>query len=632
MMSPANLVVECVLMVLIQSSVASATVDIPLLNSVREERNSEVELATSSGDYQLDASDCPPWFLPSYSTLRDSTPHCYCADTLKNIVQCNSKNSTSFIALNYCMTYDNTTSTVLVGACPYAFVPKNIEGIWVPLPSNVSQINKLLCSEYLNRKGLLCGECMEGYGISVHSSDLSCVKCSDHPHGWAWFFFTEILLQTLFFLIVFFFRINITTAKLNGFLLVCQIVSSTYIDRTLPLYLTANGYSAVGKIATVVVVFSRFWVLEFFTIVLPRACFRGGIDMLKAVALGYVSAFYPFFLILCTFIFVKLTDCNYKPVSVLLKPYKKLHVRLSKYIDFQRSLIHAFSGIIVLSYSKLAFVSYSLLFPTTIYNTSGAIVYRSRWYHDAEIELFGSQHLPYGIIAIVILLSFVVAPPLLLVLYPFKCFRWFLHKVRLDYPGLDAFMDCFQGCYKDGTDENGRDLRYFAALYFVLRLLFISTRLFTVYFLQWDIIFLIFVSATILFAFSRPYKKNIYNIIDVCFLSLLSVEFFLYAVFRSFSQNAAVGRLPVALAILIILLSIIPLVYFVALVVTQLVVSVKAIKRVRKWSCDFLRQHLLRKKRRDNEFPLSEWPQRLLEDSGSGCVRSYGDTNTTKTY
>ena len=36
---------------------------------------------------------------------------------------------------------------------------------------------------------------------------------------------------------------------------------------------------------------------------------------------------------------------------------------------------------------------------------------------------------------------------------------------------LHAFMDAFQGCYKDGTNGT-RDCRYFAGLQLVLRLLF----------------------------------------------------------------------------------------------------------------------------------------------------------------
>ena len=623
MSSAATVVAVFVLLLAVLQS--NGTQESPLL--VRESRSAETQLKSVDSHH----ADCPPWFLPTSSSMQDDlSPQCYCADTLKNIVQCNSRNKSSYLSLYYCMTYNNDTDMVLVGACPYSAISPNIEGTWVPLPPKVSEINNATCA-LLHRTGLLCGECdrENGYGISIHSADLGCVECSRHPSGWAWFVFTQLLLQTLFFLVIFFFRISLTTAKLNGFLLVCQIVGSTYIDRTLPDYLTAIGYPAIGNLTKVVIVFYEFWVLDFFTSVLPRACFHESIGTLQAVALRYVSAFYPLFLILCTFILVRLTDCNYKPVAFVLTPYKKLHLKLTKYIDLQQSLVHTFSGVIVLSYSKLALVSYSLLFPTVLYNTSGVQVLGSRWYHNAAIELFGSQHLPYGILAIVILMLFVIAPPLILVLYPFKWFRWLLHKVKLDYPGLDAFMDSFQGCYRDGTD-NSRDHRYFAAFYFVLRLLFISTRLFTMYYLQFYTIVLIFVSATIIFSFFQPYKMNIYNIIDTCFLCLLSSQFFIFTVFlwlTAFTQSSTGSQLPATLAILMVLLSLFPLVYFFGLVVLELLISVKAFKRAMKSGIDFFHRHRPRQDNRES-FPLSEWPQRLLENEASESIRKYGDSMT----
>jgi hypothetical protein len=573
--------------------------------------------AASSGaaqDYaELSSIDCPPWYLRSPDTGPDYLPKCYCADTLKNIVQCNSRNLSSSIALNYCMTYDNSTGMVLVGACPYTRITENIMGIWTLLPSNVSKIAEHSCTP-LNREGLLCGKCKDGYGISVRLADSGCVKCSDHPHGWTWLIFTQIPLQTLFFLIIFFFNISLTTPKLNGFLLACQIGASTRIDQVLPQYLNAIGYHGLGKLSTAMFVFCKFWVLDFFTSVLPEACFHEKMNMLQAVALWYLPAFYPFLFILGVFILVRITDCNFKLVSLLLAPCKTLKVKASKYINLQQSLIHTFSGVIILSYSKFTLVSYSLLFPTALYNASGDLVHKGRWYYDAEIEVFGSEHILYGIMAIIILMLFVVAPPLLLLLYPFRWFRWVLHKTRLDYPGLDAFMDSFQGYYRDGT-MNSRDLRYFAALYFIVRLLFISARLFTLYRLQFYIILLIFISAAIIFSFAHPYKRNIHNIVDLCFLCYLSSMFFIYVVFTSLDMSHS------EMGVMMGLLSTVPFLYFVILMVLELVISVKAIRRGIKNCLDYLYKRLLtRKELRSDMLPFAEWPHRLLE---SEYVSSY---------
>lgn len=567
----------------------------------------EFEVAEFSGDLPSTPDAvmaCPPWFLSHQGTL----PACLCADTLKNIIQCSDSNLTSYVAINYCVAYDASLSMVLTGPCPYSSVPGNIEGFWVPLPRNISQISEQLCGP-LNREGLLCGRCLEGYGISVHSPSLKCVNCQEYPHGWAWFLLTDILLQTLFFLFVFFFRISVTTEKLNGFLLFGHIISSTYIDQFFPQYLSVTGQIPLRNLLLFVLVFYKLWVLEFFTLLIPTACFNENLSALSAVAIRYVSAFYPFFLILCAFILVRLRDCNFRPISVVWKPYQRVKLKVSKYIDLNQSLIHTFSTIIVLSYSKLALVSYSLLFPINLLNSSGETVYWYRWYLDAEIQIFDSQHLPYAVLALVILVVFVILPPVFLLLYPLKRFRFILHKMRLDPPWLNAFMDVFQGCYKDGSGDT-RDLRCFAALYFVLRMLFIATRLVTSYEWQWNVIVPLFVIAAVLFGFFHPYKIEKYNAVDVIFLSLLALVFYVFTVTTTFSSVSR--TVPSLLPISLVTVGLIPILYFIVILLHHIVKSIKILNMWKEWVYS-LCQHWVKKEVEKSE----EWPYRLMEEESS---------------
>ena len=532
---------------------------------------------------------------------------CYCADKLKDVVQCSDKEEASYIALTFCMTYDEDSQAVLVGSCPYFVVTDDVEGFWVPLPRNVSLIGEKLCAS-INREGLLCGRCVEGHGVSVYSNDFTCVNCQENPYGWAWFFFTEIILQTLFFLTVFFFRISVNTEKFNAFVLFCQIIISTRIDLILPDYLASIGFQRIRTLARLFSIFYKLWVLDFFTSVVPKACFHEDLDMLGAVALGYVSAFYPFLLILFASLLIRLRDCNFKLVTAVWKPYRKLKLMAQKYIDLNQSFLHTVSSFIVLSYSKFALVSYSLLFPTNVYNASGVLVFKHRWYHDAEIELFSSRHIPYGILALVVFVTFILAPPLLLILYPFKCFRSVLHKMRLDHPALDAFVDSFQGYYKDGTTHGSRDLRYFSALYFVLRLLFFGTRIIASYRWQLNIIVFIFAVAAILFAYCQPYKKGIYNVIDLCFLSLLALQFYLYSVFVT---NSAITRdFPIGALFTLTSIASLPIIYFLAVLVYHLIRSVKTREKCQQWMLKY-------KRHRGRMNSLAEWPHRLVYEERS---------------
>lgn len=583
---------------------------------------------------EFSTSDCPPWFLPSLPQSNSLQPSldpetglsrqaheyevsCYCSDSLRDVIQCSDKNQTSYMIVTLCMSYEQKRGEILVGSCPYFIVTVKMNSFWITLPQNVSLINEKLCRS-INREGLLCAHCIKGYGISVYSNDLACVNCQENPYGWAWFLFTEILLQTLFFLAVFFFRISVNTAKFNGFLLFCQIIISTKIDLILPDYLANIGYPKLRRLVIFYGVFYRFWVLDFFTSVVPRTCFYENLGILGAVAMGYVSALYPFIMILVAYMLVRLRDCNFKPVTVVWKPYQKLKRIVHKYIDLQVSLLHTFSSLLVLSYSKLALVSFSLLYPAEIFDARGERVYKNRWYHNAEIELFERQHIPYGILALVVFMTFVIVPPLILVLYPFKWFRWILHKMKLDRPSFNAFIDSLQGGYKDGTN-NTKDRRHFAALYFVLRLLFFATRLTTSYRWELNIIVPIFMIATILVAFFQPYKNGIYNLIDTCFLSLLAFQFYMYSVF--FTNSAFTRNFPDSAFFTFLFIALLPIIYFLAILLYHFLKSVKATKRWRTWylKCQKLRKEKLL-------AAEEEWPYRLMIEENTNPLQQKSKT------
>ena len=66
------------------------------------------------------------------------------------------------------MTYDEETNTVSASFCTYfALDGHNIsEPGFISLPENVSELNDYMCGP-MNRKGLVCSECIDGYGTSA---------------------------------------------------------------------------------------------------------------------------------------------------------------------------------------------------------------------------------------------------------------------------------------------------------------------------------------------------------------------------------------------------------------------------------------------------------------------------------
>jgi len=143
-------------------------------------------------------------------------------------------------------------------------------------------------------------------------------------------------------------------------------------------------------------------------------------------------------------------------------------------------------------------------------------------YYDAEIEYFGKKHLPYAILALLVMSVFSILPLVLLLLYPLQCFRWCLSTCRLRWHGLHIFIDAFRGCYKNGTVAGTRDCRYFAAVYLIARI-----TLLIVYATQTGLFFevglLILIAFVVSVAIIQPYREDlaVYNNVDIVLILMM---------------------------------------------------------------------------------------------------------------
>ena len=80
--------------------------------------------------------------------------------------------------------------------------------------------------------------------------------------------------------------------------------------------LTGLPYVAIQ----VLLVLCGIWSLDFLRSVIPPFCVSSHIKTIHALALEYLVAFYPIFLILFTYVCIKLHDNNFRPVVWLWKP------------------------------------------------------------------------------------------------------------------------------------------------------------------------------------------------------------------------------------------------------------------------------------------------------------------------
>ena len=450
------------------------------------------------------STSCPPWYF-------HNGEGCECGSDLDGRVHCDPATGLTLVLDGYCMTYDNNTGKTLVGVCLYTFL--NISKVnpylsnYHKLPLDSSEFNNKMCGLF-NRRGQLCGQCEEGYFSPVYSYDLQCTKCSVTSYNWAKYILAAFGPLTLFLLIIFLFRINVTSPPLINLVGVSQVQAAPLTVRV--LLASIEGRAAMGILNRTWLSLYGIWNLDFFRTLLPPICLQ--LTTLQTLALDYVIAFYPLVLIVLTYFVIELHMRNYRLVQWLWRPFHTCCARFRSQRDVRTSLIDVFATFLFLSVIKFLSVSFDILVPIQLFDVYGQRLPTRYLYFDATVEYFGKEHLPYAILALLVLLTVVVLPVLLLILYPFRCFQKCLTCFRMRTPALHIFMDAFQGRFKDGTNGT-HDCRYFAAVYLGIGLLLYIVFAFTINIYVWPLYSVIFLAFSISHHIFKPYKVAIHNTI-----------------------------------------------------------------------------------------------------------------------
>jgi len=150
-------------------------------------------------------------------------------------------------------------------------------------------LNSFMCGP-LQRKGLLCGECENGFGPALYSYTLECKKCWGHGLGWVLYITLTVIPTTIIYIVVVF-SISATSSPLNAFVFFCHF--TVYIFRSQPdLYLViANelkGFSH-GLLKTMLAL-CGLWNLDFFHPIFPPFCVSSHMKNLHSFVLEYIEA------------------------------------------------------------------------------------------------------------------------------------------------------------------------------------------------------------------------------------------------------------------------------------------------------------------------------------------------------
>ena len=466
---------------------------------------------------------CPTWYV---ETKHNGVTRCVCGARLVNIVMCNDATQETLIFASCCMSYDDAVNDTVVGRCPFNYHHPDTQIFYVTLPNDTSELNSFMC-DGLNRTGLLCSQCQQGLGPTVLSYKMQCVKCFDKRYGWLLYLTATLIPTTVLCILVMIFQFHVNSAETNAFVFLCQIITcaSTLSISYMSVHYAANS-TVMHYFELVIITFYGFWNLDFFRYFIPSFCISSDMSTLDTLALDYVVAIYPLVLTVVIYFCIEMYDRGVRVVVCVWRPFRVCFARFRRRWDPKGSVINAFATFLLLSYSKLLTVSYSLLAPTELYNDKGERVGQILLYFDPSTEYFSRQHLPFAVLAICVLWGFVLFPLLLLLLYPMRSFQrrlGYCTKIRWQF--LHTFADAFQGCYKNGTNGT-RDYRYFAGVYLlsrtVLLVAFVSHNA-----LQWLILIPFPVVASLSFASFQPYKNNFFNIIDCLGFALLALTTFL---------------------------------------------------------------------------------------------------------
>lgn len=468
---------------------------IRVLASNHTERNSLLlERDEITIQINITTIECPPGHY-----LNDSV--CLCDTTrFRGIWKCDRRNKIASIIngfwIGQCSNGEQCT-----GLCPIGYCTENIS---TDLPTRINDTDQYVCTN--NRRGKLCGTCVQNHSAYYHSAIKRCGEESLCRYGIVFYILSELLPLTFIFIIIIIYNISFTNGSTNGFILYAQMLDSLIIN----FYNVVHFPKAIQTLNDIQHFIYSAFNLNFFNLEQLSFCLWEGATTLDTLAWTYFTIVYALFLVLFTVWLFNRATC--KKICLCWRSH-----------TLKSTVVHGLTAFLVMCYSQCARVSFQLLNTVNLmgYNMSNVdkVIQFS-----GEQKLFDSVHIRYGLTAIVFVCVIVILPPLLLFLYPL-CLKFLalckLSELKLVVKFTNIIpmplFDSFQSCYKDR-------FRFFSGLYFFYRV----TPL-LLYAMQPDVVVFYFlveiflILALFVHAILQPYKELKHNIIDSFIFTNLAI-------------------------------------------------------------------------------------------------------------
>lgn len=438
---------------------------------------------------------------PMIWSERNEEGNCTCGDNLNQLVKCDDVEDTHlYVRICYCMTESIDGSTAVVGHCMHTcyVLTTDLQNHGL---KRVDSAVGTKCQES-GRTGQLCGECAEGYALPVYSYDLRCVKCVEYDYNWLRYAAIAFLPATIFYIAIMISMTSINSGSMVACITLCQILTTPTILRYVFTY-QLNRDSHLFQLITSVY---AIWNLDVLKAYNKPFCLDPRKNILDILSLEYLVAVYPLLLILLTCALAWLHRRSavvvwlFGPAYILIQTYHREW-------NINSSLLKGFGTFLVLSYVKILNTSAEILTPVTLRTTNGSNYGGLYLYYNSSMKFLGKEHLPYAVLAIVMITVFNLVPLLVMCLYPCKRTQQCLNALKIQTRGLHMVMDVFYGHYK----IEPQDCCYIAVMYFLLRIVNISILMYLkgpVYIIA---IAYVLLFTTIILAMTSPYRNPVHT-------------------------------------------------------------------------------------------------------------------------
>ena len=323
-----------------------------------------IVVLSCSGAFCGEVTDCPLWHIKQEGK-------CECNTDFGVVCEC--KKDNLLVRDIFCLTWDNDRKSARASFC--LFTPGGTgscscgEKYYYSIPTNLSgnQLNKWMCGKY-NWQGTQCKECISGYGPSVFSDGISCANCSWHRYTWILNLLFQLLCITIMFVAIMLLKMKGSSCPWNIIITYSQLTVNA-ISYDFDLHHQTVCFVG-SKMSIAILTILGITNLDLFHMVIPPLC-----PTMKAIDIlffDYIIALYPILLTVVVYFWIELHDRGCQVVVILSIPLCRLN-RIFRG-NPKQMIVSTFVTFLLLSYSKLLFVSCKFLFAVQSYNNSGDLI------------------------------------------------------------------------------------------------------------------------------------------------------------------------------------------------------------------------------------------------------------------